>query len=613
MKVLLVFLLLITTAIANIVIPQNINKIHNFKIESFYDKTNSLNIQNVKNEVFKQTPSQFTFGYKKGNFWFKFTILNKSKKNKFILFFNEPYYEHLNLYTKKNAVWIEDKNGASINLKNRSTQYYNPAFELTINPNETKTYYVKGNSKITSSGEFEIFEKEYFNSYGRSYDFLYMFYFGIITFITLLSIFMFLKLKELVYLYYAGYIFFYALWVAGYSGLIFYTSLSLHYHKYLMVTSMWVMFLILFSSEFLNVRKYLLNIYKPLNIFGYLFGVLAILIVVSFEPWFEIMHAISSLVFIILFTISLMILRQQNDKNIKYYLIAMSVYMLTMTLMAFMSNGWIENNDINRYSFLYGSLFEIVFFTLLLTNRFYIFQNEKLSIQKELLDFKSKNEVILENKIQQRTQEISEAYTKVDKLSKERGILLKELHHRVKNNFHMIMGLLWFEEKNTNENKAKFQDIRNRIKYMSMLHEKLYVPNDLTNISIKEYLDDIINNYKNMKMQILLNYDIQNILLQHEEVHSLGIIVNEVINNSIKHNPLFGKLSLNIRLYTKGEKVILSIKDNGSGFNKSMLNEGMGFILIKNFSNNLLNSFYEFNVENGVEFRLTFESAKPSG
>ena len=95
--------------------------------------------------------------------------------------------------------------------------------------------------------------------------------------------------------------------------------------------------------------------------------------------------------------------------------------------MSAMVNGWIENNDINRYSFLFGSFFEILFFTIVLTNRFYIFQNEKIIIQKELLELKSENELILEEKVEDRTKSLNKANKKLTALIDERELLLKNL------------------------------------------------------------------------------------------------------------------------------------------------------------------------------------------
>ena len=428
LRILLFVLLFINTLFSNIILDKNIDKKSNFILEKFYDSSKKLTIENIETKSFEKIPSQFTFGHEKGNIWFRFVIKNHSLYEDFILNFSEAYYHEMTLYKKVNNSWEKEKNGLILPFKQREVLNHNPTFHLKIKPNQIQTFYIKGNSKLTTSGEFEIYKKEYFNSiHGHSNDILYMFYLGAIFTITLINLFIYFRLKERVYLYYSGYTFFYTLWAAAYGGLILYTPVYQFFYKFLMVTPMFIMFLILFSSEFLNVKKHLPKLYKPLNIFGYIFGVLAILIVFSFEPWFEIMNTLASVLFLVLFSVAIYILRKNNDINTKYYLFAMSVYMVSMSLMSAMANGWIENSDINRYSFLFGSFFEILFFTLVLTNRFYIFQSEKFKIQNELLELKDKNEIILEKKIEDRTKNLTESNNKLSALVEERELLLKEL------------------------------------------------------------------------------------------------------------------------------------------------------------------------------------------
>ena len=462
MKIFIFILLFINTLFANIILNKEITKKSNFVLEEFFDSSKKITINEIENETFETTPSQFTFGHKRGNIWFKFSITNDSLNENFILNFSEPYYKEMTLFRKVDNIWQSEENGLIVPLKQRKVLNHNPTFSLKIKPNEMKVFYIKASSMLTSSGEFIIYKKEYFHTFhGYYHDILYMFYFGTIFIITLINLFIYFRLKERIYLFYSAYTFFYTLWVASYSGLILYTPFGDYYFKFLMVTPMFLMFLVLFSSEFLNIKKYLPTFYKPLNIFGYFFGVLAVLLVFKFEPWFEVINLLASIAFFVLFSVAIYILRKNNDINTKYYLFAMSIYMITISLMSAMANGWIENNDINRYSFLFGSFFEILFFTLVLTNRFYIFQNEKLMIQEELLLVKNENEIILERKIKKRTKKLTETNKELSTLLNEREVLLKELK------------LLSITDSMTNlYNRRYFNEISNNIVNLSKRENK---------------------------------------------------------------------------------------------------------------------------------------------
>ena len=607
MKFILTFLFFLSTLFASIDILPNTQKIHNFTMGYFYDETRNLSIEKIQNQTFVSSKSQFTYGFKEGDIWFKLNLKNNSSQNEeFILSFSEPYFLDVTFYIKKENGWHADKNGINVPLEKRSILNHNPIFSFNIKKNRNETIYLKMHSELTTSGEVEIYKKSYFNSLvGQYQDLLYMFYFGAIFIVSVISLFLYFRLKENIYLYYSGYTLFYILWVSAYSGHILYLLASSYYHKFLMVTPIFIMFMILFSAQFLNVKKVLPKLYRPLNMFAYAFGVLAILILISFEPWFEVMNALASILFLVLFLVAFLSLRKTDDINTKYYLFAMTIYMVTVSLMSAMVNGWIENNDINRYSFLFGSLFEIMFFSLILTNRFYL-------AQKELLDVKINNERVLENRIKERTKEINRAYTEVKKLSQERELLLKEVYHRVKNNFHMIIGLLWIEEKNQKKDELKdtFLRIKNRIKSMSLVHQYLYESETLSEVDTKDYFQKIIleieKGYSRDLIQI--NKNIDSFLISMDNAISLSMIINEIISNSIKHQPIDKKSKIEVKLFKQENVSTLIIKDNGMGFDTEDTKKGLGLKLIEQFSNKLTNSKYIFINENGAKFELKWKS-----
>lgn len=490
-------------------------------------------------------------------------------------------------------------------IENRSIKNHLPSFEVTIEKNSKQTFYLRTKSKLTTSAEIEIYTKEYFNSlFGQYHNLLYMFYFGGIFIITIINLFLYIRLKDIIYLYYSGYTLFFTLWVSAYCGLILHTIVDGYAHEFYMVTSLFIMFLTLFSSEFLSVKNYLPKVHMILKAFAVTFAFLAILIVISFEPWFELMNQLASVIFFLLFAIAIYIWKKENDPNVKYYLFAMSIYMITISLMSGMVNGWIENNDINRYSFLFGSFFEIAFFSLVLTNRFYIAQNEKLTIQKELIDIKTKNEIVLEEEIKNRTQDIST-------LLKDKELLLRELYHRVKNNFHTVITLLWLEHNNSKDKETKdlFLKIIGRIKSMSTVHQYFYNSDSLVKFNSKEYIEKSILEIEKIytKENITIKKHINSFIIDINTALSISMIINELITNSIKHKKENSTPIIELFFTKEKGRFILTVKDNGIGFDTKKEYNSLGLKLIEQFSNKLLNSNFQFTFNSGTTFTLTFQ------
>ena len=170
----------------------------------------------------------------------------------------------------------------------------------------------------------------------------------------------------------------------------------------------------------------------------------------------------------------------------------------------------------------------------------------------------------------------------------------------------MLLSMLWFESKQDNANKQQLEKLKNRIKSMSMLHESLYNSKDLSNINIKEYLNKIIYNISNSNKNLVLERKIEDISIDFDNAVSLGIIINEVFTNSIKHNNHINHLIVDIDITQKENRIYLSIKDNGKGFDENN-KKRLGFKLINQFANKLINCKYNFSFENGTMFALEFD------
>lgn len=155
---------------------------------------------------------------------------------------------------------------------------------------------------------------------------------------------------------------------------------------------------------------------------------------------------------------------------------------------------------------------------------------------------------------------------------KEKELLLKEIHHRVKNNMQIISSLLNIQVRSIKDEKDReiFSESQNRIKSMALIHERLYKSDDLTHISFTEYSKKLASyllaSYNNLPMHIDFKFDIQEVGIIINQAIPLGLILNEIISNSLKHafknTP---KPEIGIQLAKENDNFTLIIYDNGPG------------------------------------------------
>lgn len=157
---------------------------------------------------------------------------------------------------------------------------------------------------------------------------------------------------------------------------------------------------------------------------------------------------------------------------------------------------------------------------------------------------------------------------------REKEVLLKEIHHRVKNNLLVVSNLLEFQSDMFTEPELikVLDDSRNRIYSMALIHEKLYRSTNLEKINFGDYLEDLIDNlfesYNIQAGQIEFELDVEPVSLNIETAQPCGLIVNELVSNTLKHafpNGRSGIVYLGLH-QNQEDKIILTVRDNGIGF-----------------------------------------------
>jgi PAS domain S-box-containing protein len=218
----------------------------------------------------------------------------------------------------------------------------------------------------------------------------------------------------------------------------------------------------------------------------------------------------------------------------------------------------------------------------------YILLAEDITERKNAEDALKKAYDELEMRVKERTIELSvlnEALQneifehkideeKIKASLKEKDVLLKEIHHRVKNNMQIISSMLGLQSNFTQEKAIinMLKDSQNRIKSMALIHEKLYQSNNMAAINFPEYVNSLISNLNNSYNSDIKNISIvpnvENVSFNIDLAIPLGLIINELISNSFKHafsDRTNGEIILNLNKLNDNY-YRLEIRDNGIGF-----------------------------------------------
>jgi predicted ATPase/two-component sensor histidine kinase len=164
---------------------------------------------------------------------------------------------------------------------------------------------------------------------------------------------------------------------------------------------------------------------------------------------------------------------------------------------------------------------------------------------------------------------------------KEKEILLKEVHHRVKNNLQVICSLFSMQSRNVKDPETLLilRESQNRVRSMALVHEKLHQGKDLANVDFAGYIKVLSTNllraygYDFGDRNISLSMDVENISFTIDFAIPLGLILNELLSNALKHafgNDSKGKIHLIFKRDLQQGTILLSVRDNGKGFPKDL-------------------------------------------
>ncbi len=199
----------------------------------------------------------------------------------------------------------------------------------------------------------------------------------------------------------------------------------------------------------------------------------------------------------------------------------------------------------------------------------------------------------------------------------EKEILLKEIHHRVKNNLQVISSLLSLQSRYIRDKNAQalVNEGQNRVKSMALIHQKLYQHDNLTGVEALDYVQNLTGTLKSSyginDDKIDVRYHVDKLCLDVDTMIPIGLILNELISNAFKYAfPNGRKGKLDIHFKKNGQKLKLVVQDDGACSSKEINNSAsFGMRMIKSLSRKL-EADLAFNFNNGTEASLTISSYK---
>lgn len=595
--------------------------------------------QNILNDTaLKFNPSNKVQINKINYYWIKCVIKNNTAYDKKYALYTTPNFNNiLYYYHEEEKQWLNVFGGELVE-NNRSTFDYLPC---VLPANKTTTLYMKVDVRNVNTSEIPMLAGLKFKNHEnvvsnrlKTYQ-LWLATTAIVLAFFVYNAFWFFLTKELVYIYYliilAGslvYItcfnFFISLFTAAKrlnasvlpDGSVDYLPLEF---MILQISVLFIMIgLVQFTRVYLKTKMHFFVWDKILKISFVIYSIYVVAIttlefalILRADNTYALINNLI-LIGLILNLIGLGI--KSYTKKVaqaKYYLLAMLLPLLIM--LALVVYLVIYQNHVALYTLPNIAILSItITFAVALVARVNLIKDElnaeKMAKQAQAIsiDLEKERNKRLEEKIAHHQIEL--------KAAQKTKLLMKELHHRVKNNLQIVSSLLSLQSLRTKDTAVidAIKEGQHRVEAMSLIHQRLYVQDNLTHVNVKEFIPDIAEslmlsygyNYDNFKLEL----DISEELIDVDKAIPLSIILNELITNAFKYaychveNPI-----LKISLSKPNQNMALIIADNGQGIDLENWHNhaGYGKELVETFTKQL-DGTVQLSINNGTVFTIVF-------
>ena len=546
------------------------------------DLQDTFTIQQVADMSFNiiDTASILHLGSSSSSFWLKFTIrneLNQATK----LSVDQALINYLKLYKQlKNRLFESVELGEHLPFYHRKYPHPVYIFDLNLNKNQTATYYLKVKSDENNTLPVAVSSEIELEKYLSNKDVFMGWFLGVMMVMFLYNFFVFISVRDKSYLYYVIYlatVCITQLSIQGYTFKYIWPNQTDWVQKATIIFAcIATFFAIIFVQSFLKLKKQSPRINSLLGIIGLLFILPFIFVLFNqYHNAYVLLNLLTTVTCLLILFISYYFVYKKVAAS-HYFALAWTFLLIFAIMFSLRDVGVLPHNFLTFYGVIIGSTIEAILLSFALADQINTFRKESIQavFEKEIVLKEQNSE--LERLVDQRTQEINQNMIRIEIQNNEKEILLKEIHHRVKNNLQIITSLLSLQNQNIEEVVLKqiFTSSQMRIKSMAIIHELLYQSNNFSKIDYQDYLQhlsqSLLDSYGQPNQDISLHIDAHAIQFNLETAIPLGLIINEAVTNSLKHgfkDRTEGILKISVELMEK-EFYKMTIEDNGIGIPK---------------------------------------------
>ncbi|MFT4599887.1 MAG: signal transduction histidine kinase [Arenicella sp.] len=546
----------------------------------YTDSTNNLSAEDIghlfinSKEKFKRIKEEVAnFGVNKNNHWFFFTVNNLSRHTLFLTIDN-PHIDYCELYEFSVKQGLEGDRvsqigmaGDKVSLSSWSVEDRRSVFQLTNGKNEQKSYLLK----IKKGGGLKIplyihTAKQLIES-NNSFNLSSGIYFGVYVLLLFISIVVFLLSKDKVYLYFSFYIFSFSNYLfveLGYGYQFFWSDLvNPLASKRVAFAILTMTAIILFSTEFLRMKKHFPRVRKILNIVAIallieiiVFHTVTYIPQAIYNKFLPVNYVLILFAFIFLIVISIKSLKFQKYESV-FLLFSIGALLIGDVVFLLLEYKFIPNNVFTAYSLIWSSLLDILLIASGLAFRINSLFQQKLRMGNQIIE---------------QQKHLLTAIIKGEE--KERKRLARELHDGISGNLVSLSIKI-----NSDSSKEEVEELTRKtlLEVRNISHNLL--PPQFDDLSIDKILDNYIESSRSdFPFTIQFNKKGDFGGLNNDGKITLYRIMQECISNAVKYAEA---IEMTIQLMEDDSQITLMIEDNGIGFNTEDSTDGIGILNMK--------------------------------